>query len=165
MTDDARFEDAADAPLRLWARDSDDLPVLSALVQDAVLTARDMRHVRRSRRFALLVNRFRWEARARAGARGRPCERVRSLIVIGDVVRAAARGIAPDAPDTVLSLLSIGFAPGPDGTGRVVLHFAGDGEVACDVECLDIAVRDVSRPWQAAAPHPPAHPAAEEEGG
>jgi hypothetical protein len=37
MTDDARFEDADEAPMALRALDEGDLKVLAALVQDAVL--------------------------------------------------------------------------------------------------------------------------------
>jgi hypothetical protein len=158
MTGDARFEDAAEAPLRLRALDPADLAVLSALAQDAVLTAADMRWDRRTRRFALLVNRFRWEDRAAAARRRRPFERVRSLILVGDAGHVAAQGIDRGAADTVLSLLSIGFEPGGDGAGRVILTFAGDGAVACDVECLDVALRDVTRPWLAQSARPPQHP-------
>ncbi|MEI2686238.1 MAG: DUF2948 family protein [Cypionkella sp.] len=43
---DARFEDAADAPLRLIAQDADSLLVLSALLQDAVFLASDMAYDR-----------------------------------------------------------------------------------------------------------------------
>ena len=38
MTEDARFEDADEAPLRLAAFDTDDLQVVSALVQAAIPT-------------------------------------------------------------------------------------------------------------------------------
>ena len=80
---DARFEDGAEAPLRLQALDADDLGVLSALVQDSVLNARDMRWQKGQRRFAMLLNRFRWEDRARAERAG-DYERVQSLLVLHD---------------------------------------------------------------------------------
>ncbi len=37
MTEDAKFEDGREAPLRLKALDTDDLAVMAALVQDAVI--------------------------------------------------------------------------------------------------------------------------------
>lgn len=155
---DATFEEGAEAPLHLKALESDDLPVISALVQDAVLSAADMRWDRGRRRFALLLNRFRWEDRTAAERRGRAYERVRALLVISDVMHVARQGIDPRDGDAVLSLLSLAFEPGADGTGRVVLTLAGDGAVAVDVECLDITLRDVTRPYRAPSGRAPRHP-------
>ena len=155
---DATFEEGAEAPLHLKALDPDDLPVISALVQDAVLTMADMRWQKRPRRFAILLNRFRWEDRTKAERRGRAYERVRALLVISDVLNVARQGIDPRDGDTVLSLLSLTFEPGADGTGRVVLTVAGDGAIALDVECLDVTLRDVTRPYRAPSGAAPSHP-------
>ena len=61
MTDDARFEDGGEAPLNLGALDAEDLQVISSLVQDAVFPASEMSWDKRAGRFALLLNRMRWE--------------------------------------------------------------------------------------------------------
>lgn len=155
---DATFEEGAEAPLHLKALDPDDLPVISALVQDAVLTMADMRWQKRPRRFAILLNRFRWEDRTKAERRGRAYERVRALLVISDVMNVARQGIDPRDGDTVLSLLSLTFEPGADGAGRVLLTLAGDGAIALDVECLDVTLRDVTRPYRAPSGAAPSHP-------
>ena len=150
---DARFEDGATRPINLVAQDTDDLAVLSALVQDAVLTAGDMRYQKSKRRFTLLLNRFRWEE----GATRSP-ERVRSLLVFGDVGLVQGQGLERKDPDLVLSLLSLGFAAGADGTGVVTLTFAGDGVLALAVEALDVALKDVTRPYLAPSRLVPKHP-------
>lgn len=155
---DARFEDGGEAPLALWATDAEDLAVIAALAQDAVFPITEMRYQRRKRRFAVLLNRFRWEDRAAAERAGRPYERVQALLVVNDVLGAATQGVDLADRDTVLSLLSLGFTPGEDGAGRLELVLAGDGAVALEVECLDVALRDVSRPYVAVAGRPPAHP-------
>ena len=126
MSQDARFEDAdgASAPLRLVAFEPDDLPVVSALLQDAVLTAGDMRFDRKARRFAMLVNRFRWEDRAAAEVARRSYERVRTLVAVGDVLGVASQGFDRHDPDLVLSLLAVSFVPAGDGAGEVVLRYA-----------------------------------------
>jgi hypothetical protein len=155
---DARFEDGDEAPLCLRAEADDDLAVISALVQDAVLPASELRWDRRRRRFALLLNRFRWEDRAAAERAGRPYERVRALLVVQDVVAVASQGLPRGAPDTVLSLMALAFEPGTDGTGQLVLTFAGDGALRLDVECLDVALTDVTRPYGAPSGRAPSHP-------
>jgi hypothetical protein len=156
MTGDARFEDGADQPLRLRALDADDLNVISSLVQDAVFPATEMRWDRKRRRFALLINRFRWEDADRA-ARTKDFERVQSVLLIEDAMTVQTQGLDPRDGATVLSLLSVTFAPGPDGTGRVVLTLAGDGAIGVDVEALDVILRDVTRPYVAPSGKVPAH--------
>jgi hypothetical protein len=150
---DARFEDGATRPINLIARDGDDLAVISALAQDAVLTAGDMRYQKSKRRFALLINRFRWED----GTARKP-ERVRSLLVFEDVTVVQGQGVDRKDPDLVLSLLSLGFAPGDDGAGVVTLTFAGDGALALGVEALEVTLKDVTRPYLAPSRLTPKHP-------
>ncbi|KPQ08262.1 MAG: Protein of unknown function (DUF2948) [Rhodobacteraceae bacterium HLUCCA12] len=158
---DARFEEGQERPLRLIARDGEDLKVISALVQDSILGGGDLRHDRRKRRFSLLINRFRWEDRDAARTAGRAFERVRSVLDFGDVTRVAHQGLERRDRDTVLSLLALAFTPAtpddPASPGRVVLTFAGDGAIALDVDCLDVTLADVTRPYIAPSRRAPEH--------
>jgi len=146
---DAKFEDGGEAPLRLVAQDAEDLKVIAALVQDAVLPMTELKYDARQRRFAALLNRFRWEDRVEAERVGRAYERVRSVLVVEDVRKVQSFGFDRAEKDLVLSLLSISFEPGEDGTGRVTLTLAGDGAVALDVEALEVRLDDVTRPYRA----------------
>lgn len=155
---DASFLDAGpDTPLALKAEDESDLRVLSALVQDAVLPANEISYDASARRLALLINRFRWEDAEAARREGREFERVRALLIISDVMRLQSDGLARDA-DTVLELLTIDWTAGEDGTGRLMLEFAGDGTLAADVECINLDLRDVTRPYAAPSGKAPYHP-------
>ena len=154
---DARFEDGEDAPLRLIAQEAADLAVIAALVQDAVFPITEMTWARKQRRFALLLNRFRWEDRPAATKEGRPFERVRSLLVFEGVLSVRTQGIDRGDAETILSLLSVGFVPGPEGAGVVELILAGDGGVQLQVEALDVVLTDVSRPYRAPSGHMPEH--------
>ncbi|MCY3995556.1 MAG: DUF2948 family protein [Rhodobacter sp.] len=153
MIDDARFMDGHEAPLRLRALGSEDLQVISALAQDAVFPASEMAWRSGERRLAILLNRFRWEDRGRAEP-----ERVRSVLVIDEVVGVRSQGIKPGDRTLILSLMSLGFEPGEDGTGTVLLTLAGDGAVSADVEALDITLRDVTKPYTAPSRSIPKHP-------
>lgn len=155
---DASFRDGADRPLALRVESPDDLAILSAVVQDAVLSAGEIRFDRKRHEVALLINRFRWEDRAEAEARKRPYERVRALLRIGGALGVAAQGIARDRPDTVLSILSIGWQAGADGAGRLTLTFSGGAALAVTAECLDASLRDVTRPYAAPSGKAPHHP-------
>jgi hypothetical protein len=154
MVEDARFEDGREAPVALRALDADDLKVISSLTQDAVFPGSEMTWDRKRRRFALLLNRFRWEDR---GQRRAP-ERVRSVLVIEDAMKVASQGVERGDADTVLSLLALDWEPGEDGTGRIVLTLAGDGAIAVDVEALEVTLKDVTKPYTAPSGQTPAHP-------
>ncbi len=158
MSEDARFEDGGERPLKLMALDQDDLKIVSALVQDAVFPVTEMKWEPRRRRFALLLNRFRWEDADIAKARGRVVERVQSVLAVSDVEKVQSQGVDKAENDLVLSLLSMSFEPGEDGTGRLILTLAGDGAIALDVETLDVVLQDVTRPYIAPSKHTPSHP-------
>ncbi len=157
MTKDARFADADARPLALMAVDEDDLKIISALSQDAILPASEIGFDAGARRLALLINRFRWEDADQARAAGREFERVRSLLIVNDVLRMQSDGIDRDE-DIVLELLALTWTPGKDGTGRLSLEFAGDGTLAADVECINLELRDVTRPYVAPSGKAPSHP-------
>ena len=136
--------------LRLLAEDAQDLQVISAALQDAVVKVGDIHHEPGPRRLTIVLNRFRWEAGRR--------ERVRSALQFGGVLDLKARRIRRDAPTAVLSLLAITFEP--DGgeenpAGAVVLAFAGGGDLRARVEALDAVLADVSAPWP--TPRAPSH--------
>ncbi|AXQ92816.1 DUF2948 family protein [Cereibacter azotoformans] len=154
---DARFEDADEGPLYLGAETAEDLGVVSALVQDAVLSAQDMRWLPRKRRFALLLNRFRWEDREAAEREGRPYERVRSVLAVEGVLAVRTQGIDRTDRDLVLSLLALEFEPDAEGGGRLVLVLAGDGAVELEVEALEVVLKDVTRPYVAPSGRVPEH--------
>ena len=154
---DARFADAAPRPLGLRAEDAEDLRVISALVQDAVVTVGDIAWEASRRRLSLLRNRFRWEDADAARREGRPFERVRTLLVLSDVTHLAGDGIDRNDRDLVLSLLALDWAPGEDGTGTITLTFAGDGALAAEVECISVDLRDVTRPYVAPSRRAPEH--------
>ncbi|MEL7127190.1 MAG: DUF2948 family protein [Pseudomonadota bacterium] len=154
MTDDARFEDGREAPLNLGALDTDDLQVISSLVQDAVFPMTEMRWEARARRFALLLNRFRWED---AGKERHAPERVQALLSFEDVLRVSSQGIDRSDTDMILSILSVSFDAGEDGAGHITLTLAGDGAIRLTVEAIDATLRDVTRPYVAPSKTVPEH--------
>ena len=158
MTQDATFEDGREAPLYLGALDPEDLQVIASLVQDAVFPITEMTWRPSERRFALLVNRFRWEDLDAAQTRNRAVERVQSLIVVDQVLGVASQGIERSDSDMILSLLSINFELGDDGAGDVLMTLAGDGAIRLEVEALDVSLKDVTRPYFAPSKKVPDHP-------
>ncbi|WP_299028098.1 DUF2948 family protein [uncultured Sulfitobacter sp.] len=155
MSTDARFEDGGEVPLNLGALDGDDLKIISSLAQDAVFPASEMRWHRREGRFALLLNRVRWED---DGAARHAPERVQSVLMFSNVVSVASQGVSKGDADTVLSLLHIGFEQTDPPSGHIILTLAGDGAIRLEVEALDATLKDVTRPYVAPSKKRPSHP-------
>lgn len=155
---DASFKDGREAPLNLGAEDAEDLRVIATLTQDAVFPITEMSWRSKERRFAILLNRFRWEDRDAAERRKRAFERVQALLVFDNVLSVASQGVDRSEADMVLSLLSVDFEPGEDGTGQIILTLAGDGAVRLTVEAIGVSLKDVTRPYLAPSGHAPQHP-------
>lgn len=152
---DATFEDGHEHPLNLGAMDAEDLQVISALAQDAVFPVSEMRFQKRDRRFALLLNRFRWEDKGRE--RHGP-ERVQSLLVFDNVLKVASQGLDRSDPEVILSLLSVEWQEGEAPSGQLLLTLAGDGAIRLEVEALEVGLKDVTRPYRAPSRRAPDHP-------
>jgi hypothetical protein len=136
---------AGPAPtLKLLAQDAEDLKVVSAALQDAVGKVGDIVWEARKRQLTVAVNRFRWEL-------GGKKERIRAAVQVGGVLGVKARKIRRDAKRAVIELLAVTFEPGDAPGGAVVFEFAGGADLRCEVECLDVVMADVSRPWPAVA--------------
>jgi hypothetical protein len=130
------------APLRLTALDVTDLEAISAALQDAVAQLGDFEFSGKLRTFTIACNRFRWEAGGRK-------QRVRCGVQFGHVLAARSHNLRQGAGEAVVNLLSIGFEASDAPAGQVVLVFSGGGEMRLDVECLDVAMADLSAPWPA----------------
>ena len=157
MNQDAGFNDALDRPLNLGAQDAEDLQVISSLTQDAVLTVDDLKWSRAERQLVFLLKRFRWEDVELAKQQGRDPERVQSLLVIQNATGLASQGIDRKQADIILSLMSLEFSGAVDGVGDLILTFSGDGALKVQVDGLDVALRDVTRPYVAPSKQVPNH--------
>jgi hypothetical protein len=140
----------------LAAEDAEDLAILSARLQDAVARVKDLVWLPKTRRFAAVLNRFKWEAATLK--RGKGVElRVRCGLHFDGVRSVKSSNLRRNDPDAVLSLLAIKFTAkdADDPGGFVDLLFAGGGTVRLDVEYLDAETSDLSGEW--AARGRPAH--------
>lgn len=139
------------ADLKLLALDQEDLDVISAYTQDAIIKVADMGFVPSDNRFAFLMNRFAWEA----SDKSKKGERKRAAMHFDHVLSAKSSGFDMNAKDGVLELLTIRFEPADAPSGMVTLEFAGGGSVALEVECLEARLSDMGAVWRAKAK--PAH--------
>lgn len=133
--------------LKLIALDAEDLSILAAHLQDAVLRIEDMAYLKRERRFALVVNRFDWsDAAASKGAGGQFLRR-RTGVHFERVTGAQVQGLDLTNKSQALSLLTLTFEEGEAPQGTITLTFAGGGAVRIKVECIEAALTDLGAAW------------------
>ena len=137
--------------LKLAALDAEDLSIISAHMQDAVLVAGDLSYLRKARKFALVANRFVWEH----GRKAEHFERRRTGLHFDRVNRVTFQSIRRDDREAVLSLLSIGFEETDAPSGAIVLAFSGGGTIRLEVECIEAQLSDLGPAW--ATEHLPRH--------
>jgi hypothetical protein len=147
----------SDRPIRLMAKDAEDLAVVAACLQDALVPLSEMQFLKDENRFVMLLNRFRWESASESDlmqAKGRPVdasfadaargnERVNSGLCIDRVTAVRTRNIDRAKPGKFLSLLTVGL----DGPNRLNLLFSGDGAIQLEIESLSLFLQDFGEAW------------------
>ena len=130
------------AALKLRAEDAEDLAVVSACLQDALVPVRDLAYVPEDRTFLLVANRFRWEN----GLSPAPCEAAyeRTLcgITFSEVAAVSYNGFRRTEDSRILSLLAIR----PED-GAVHLEFSGGATIRLEVARILCLATDLGEPW------------------
>ena len=139
--------------LRLLAEDEEDLKIISAHLQDAVMRIGDLVYLPKHHRFAAMLNRFCWEDDC--GSDGKTGVRVQCGLHFDGVLKVQALHVRQDDPNAVAELLTIDFKPQPDGAGLIDLMLAGGGCIRLSVECIAGTLRDMATPRPAVSR--PAH--------
>ncbi len=147
--------------LKLIALDKDDLDVISAHLQDAVLKVGDMAYLPKEKRLALVLNRFDWE-KAHGSPNGKAANRERrqSALRFERVLGARLQNIRLEAKRDVLELLAIQFEATEEPAGRVTLVFAGGSAIQLEVECIEAELKDLGPAWRTR--NQPSHPSGDD---
>jgi hypothetical protein len=134
-------------PLKLVALDEEDLKVVSAHVQDALMKVGDVSWLKPEKRVLIAMNRFAWEQPPGFFRRSR--ERRSAVLHFEGVTALRAIGVDPGRSDDILSLLSIGFEPGEAPAGTVELTFSGGATMRLEVDFIEARLADLGSAWTA----------------
>ncbi len=140
-------------PLKLRAEDAEDLQVISSALQDSLVAVRDIGFLPDQKRFALVVNRFCWEAEPDAQGH---FWRTHCALAFDTVANAAFRDMDRRFDDRLLSLLDIAAEPAAQsGKPNILLRFAGKPAIRLEVDRILCHLEDVGEAWP--TPWRPAH--------
>jgi hypothetical protein len=134
------------APFKLRAEDADDLSVISACLQDALVAVRDLAFVQRDCTFLMVANRFRWERAARPARGQAGYQRTLCGITFAGVAGVSYHGFRRSENERILSLLTI--RPGDDLQQKAVqLEFSGGATIRLEVDRILCHAQDLGEPW------------------
>lgn len=125
---------------KLIALDPEDLAVISAHVQDAVVRVGDIIWRQGEKRLVVGMSRLDWD-QTLAGAT--EPQRLIAALRFDRVLSCKFRNIDLGAPDAALELIGIEFHPDDAPGGSAVLIFADGGALRLDVECLECELADL----------------------
>jgi len=137
--------------LKLVALDKDDIEVISAHVQDALVKVSDILWRPNEHRFVMAVNRFDWMSAAELAKGGTAAamtakpdyRRCRTALRFERVLGCKCRNLDQTAKDAQLNLLAVEFAVHNAPAGIVSLIFSGGGVIRLEVECLEAELADL----------------------
>lgn len=130
--------------IKFVALDGEDLDVVSAHLQDAVVKVSDVLWRPQEKRLVVALNRFDWEA---AEAHRPEYRRRRAALRFERVMSCKCRNVNPAGKDAVLNLLAVEFTPTDPPAGAVDLIFSGDAAIRLEVECLEAELADLGPTW------------------
>jgi hypothetical protein len=134
--------------LKLVALDKDDIEVMSAHVQDALVRLGDILWQPHDHRFVMVVNRFDWmtavDAKTNPNSDTKPdYRRCRTALRFERVLGCKCRGLDQSHKDARLNLLAVAFTERDTPAGLVTLTFSGGGVIRLEVECLEAELADL----------------------
>lgn len=131
--------------LRLIAQTPDEVSIISAHIQDAILRSADIAYLSDDHIFVMMMNRFAWEMQ-------RKKQRIRSALTLRNVLDVRQKAIVQERRTELLSLLALTFTPAatkPDGI--IELVFSGGGVIQLTVDACALILEDVTPAWKARA--------------
>ncbi|MFL2843986.1 MAG: DUF2948 family protein [Alphaproteobacteria bacterium] len=133
--------------LKLIAQDDEQLTIISSLAQDSIIKSNEMGYDKKTKRFALLMNRYRHEEENPS--------RIRTAIHFDYVDSVKSVGIDKETNDDILVLLAIRFEAKSKPSGSIFLEFSNNKSITFDVESIEAFLTDMGEPWK--IPNKPVH--------
>ena len=132
--------------LKLLATSDEDLRVVAAHLQDAIVSIQDIANLRKNRIFLIQLNRFMWEDVEKGVFRKN--KRIRTMLKFDNVISVLSKNINTKEYKNFLDFLTIESNLLPDKSYEIKLIFSGDVEIKIKTEIIDVTLDDQGSPWE-----------------
>ncbi len=131
--------------LKLIAKTTDDLKVISAHLQDSIVSTKDIANLKKNRIFLMQLNRFMWEDVEKGVFRKN--KRIRTILKFENVLKVSSKNIKLNDNEIFLDFLAIETKQMPDKTHEMNLIFSGNSVVKVVAEVIEVSLDDQGEPW------------------
>ena len=135
--------------LKLIARTDDDLRVISAHLQDSIVSSGEIASLKKSRIFLLQLNRFMWEDVEKGVFR--KSKRIRTILKFENVMKVTSKNINQDNKKRFLDFLAIESEVMTDKSYEMKLIFSGDCIIKVYAEVIEVTLDDQGSSWETKA--------------
>ena len=132
--------------LRLLATSDEDLRIIAAHLQDAILTVKDAENMKKNRIFLIQLNRFMWEDVEKGVFRKN--KRIRTMLKFDNVISVLSKNINTKKDKNFLDFLTIESNLLPDKSYEIKLIFSGNSVIKIKAEVIDVTLDDQGSPWE-----------------
>ena len=139
--------------LRLIGKNRDDLKVISAYLQDSIVSLKDVVFLKKNMTFIMIVNRFMWEDVEKGIFR--QSKRIRCAVKFEQVLNVKSQNINQKNKNEPLEYLTIKCSSTFDKTYETKIFFSGDGIITIISEVIEVVMHDLGKPWN--VKHIPIH--------
>ncbi len=130
--------------LKIFGKDTEDLNVFSAYLQDSVIVANDIKFLPRTKKLICVFNRFMWEDAEKGIFRKN--KRIRSALVFDNVLKVKTKNINPYKKDKILEFLAIKVEL-KGNYFDISLIFSGDSILLVKAEEINSSLEDFGKNW------------------
>ena len=132
--------------LKLIAKSDEDLKVISAHLQDAIVKISDIANLKRNNILLMQLNRFMWEDVEKGVFRKN--KRIRSVLKFENVLKVTSKNVNQKKNDRFLDFLAIETFKMPDKNYEMNLIFSGDIVIKLVAEAIEVTLDDQGSPWE-----------------
>ena len=132
--------------LKLLASSEEDLKVISAHLQDAIVSVSDIASLKKNRIFLMQLNRFMWEDVEKGVFRKN--KRIRTILKFENVISVFSKGINQKNKSRFLDFLAIENNLLADKTYEIKIIFSGEAIIRVNTEVIDVTLDDQGAPWE-----------------
>ena len=131
--------------LKLIAKTMEDLKVISAHLQDSIVSTNDIANLKKNRIFLMQLNRFMWEDVEKGVFRKN--KRIRTILKFENVIKVSSKNIKLNDNEIFLDFLAIESKKMPDKTQEMNLIFSGNSIIKINAEVIEVFLDDQGLPW------------------
>ena len=129
--------------MNLNAIDTDELKIISTILQDGLIEVNDIKYLPSIRSFFLMITRFMWEEKIV----NKVDQRIKAVLSFEDVLSVYSKNIDQLNKNKTLELVTFNYYPNNSKNIEIELLFKNDAIIKLETEIIRCKLEDQGRPW------------------